>query len=259
MVLDLSVFEDRSLTSKKDSGFRVQGSGAKVQEKQKAKEKTTQSTVSHLETQNSSRPNTTTDAPALLPRTSSGFLKANKENLPSKASTTLNKKSANTGQEPRSSSRSDAKPDLLSRRPRTSSGFQKSKSKNLKPKASTLKVNKRSSKHKKKRTKFQNSKSSSASTRRRYIRKNYGRIMSISQRTLLRLGIPRVSSSRKRVSATASFHLHPSGSISGLHLSRRSGIPAIDRRTLQVIRQAHRRYPRPKTTVRISITMHYRL
>ncbi len=98
-----------------------------------------------------------------------------------------------------------------------------------------------------------------AHAQRRYIRHNLGRIMRISQQTLQRLGIPRVRSSRRYVRATVRFRLHPSGAISGLRLSRRSGLRAIDRRTLQVIRAAHRRYPRPKVPVQVQITMRYGL
>jgi TonB family protein len=100
---------------------------------------------------------------------------------------------------------------------------------------------------------------SQASARRRFIRHHLGRIMRISQQTLLRLGIPRIHSRRRHVRATASFRLHPDGSISGLHLSHRSGIGAINRRTLQVIRRAHRRYPRPSVPVQVRITMRYGL
>jgi len=103
------------------------------------------------------------------------------------------------------------------------------------------------------------SRDSRASARKRFIRHHLGRIMRISQQTLLRLGIPRVHSRRRHVRATASFRLHPDGSISGLHLSRRSGIRAIDRRTLQVIRRAHRRYPRPTVPLSVRITMRYGL
>jgi TonB family protein len=111
-------------------------------------------------------------------------------------------------------------------------------------------------KHKSSKPKYRPSASSS---RKKYIRKNYGRIMSISQRTLLRLGIPRVKTHRKSARATASFTLYPNGSIRGLHLSRRSSIKALDHRTLQVVQRAHRRYPRPKVPVKINITMRYGL
>jgi TonB family protein len=105
----------------------------------------------------------------------------------------------------------------------------------------------------------QASKASQATTSGRFIRHNLSRIMRISQRTLRRLGIPRVRSRRRHVQATVSFRLHPDGAISGLHLSRHSGLRAIDRRTLQVIRAAYRRYPRPKVPVQVVITMQYRL
>ena len=115
-------------------------------------------------------------------------------------------------------------------------------------------------KNKKQKTKAaQPSQASQATTRRRFIRHNLGRIMRISQRTLRRLGIPHVRSRHRHVRATVSFRLHPSGAISGLHLKRHSGLRAIDRRTLQVIRTAHRRYPRPRVPVQVVITMQYRL
>ena len=101
--------------------------------------------------------------------------------------------------------------------------------------------------------------SQNARAQRKYIHHNLGRIMRISQQTLQRLGIPHVRSSRRHVRATVRFRLHPNGAISGLHLSRRSGLKAIDRRTLQVIRAAHRRYPRPRVPVQVQITMRYGL
>ena len=118
---------------------------------------------------------------------------------------------------------------------------------------------KEAEKKQKKKRKAKKNKASQASARRRFIRHNLGRIMRISQRTLRRLGIPHVRSRRHNARATVSFRLHPSGAISGLHIKRHSGIRALDRRTLQVIRTAHRRYPRPKVTVQVVITMQYRL
>ncbi len=95
---------------------------------------------------------------------------------------------------------------------------------------------------------------------RRFIDRNLRRIIQISQRTLNYLGYPETARHfRQQGTNVVEFWLHPNGDITGLHLRRRTGSSALDRRSIEVIKTASMYYPHPKVTTKIIIYVKYRL
>ena len=97
-------------------------------------------------------------------------------------------------------------------------------------------------------------------TQKKFIEENLGNIYVITQGVLSRRGYPDVAiKTHQSGIQLVTFYLHPNGRISGLRLKKRIGYASLDKNTLQVVRIAHGKYPRPKTKTKITFYVEYNL
>ncbi len=95
---------------------------------------------------------------------------------------------------------------------------------------------------------------------REFINNNLRMIMIISQNTLNQLGYPPLAGALRHEGVNIiSFYLYPNGNISDLKIISSSGYEELDRRSLEVVRNAYFYYPHPKEKTKIIIYVEYRL
>ncbi|PLY07508.1 MAG: hypothetical protein C0625_04855 [Arcobacter sp.] len=93
-----------------------------------------------------------------------------------------------------------------------------------------------------------------------FLQNNLETFTRITQRTLNRLGYPRLA---ERLGLSGSniveFIFYPDGSISDLKLSLKSRHEVFDKRTIELIEFAYKDYPRPKEKIKIKFTVSYKI
>lgn len=91
-----------------------------------------------------------------------------------------------------------------------------------------------------------------------FLQNNIKIFTQITQRTLNRLGYPRLAA-RMRLNGSniVEFIFHPDGSISDLKLSLNAEHKVFDKRTIELIEFAHKDYPRPKEKTKIKFIVNY--
>lgn len=93
---------------------------------------------------------------------------------------------------------------------------------------------------------------------KRFIRDNLDKIAAITQKYLYVRGYPYIAARTKQEGVNiVEFYLHPNGDISGLRIIQSSGYEALDKNSLETVRDAYKDYPWPKETTKIRILIHY--
>lgn len=97
-------------------------------------------------------------------------------------------------------------------------------------------------------------------TQQKFIKENLGNIYVITQTVLSHKGYPfRAKQRHQQGIQLVTFYLHPNGRISKLHFVKRLKYKVLNDNTLKIIRLAHHKYPKPKTTTKITFFVVYTL
>ena len=96
------------------------------------------------------------------------------------------------------------------------------------------------------------------STQKQFIEKYLGNIYKITQKGLSRSGYPAEALKKRQEGIQlVTFFLHPNGTITQLRYKKRLASQSLNRNTLSIIRRYYKKYPRPKTTTKITFYVQY--